>query len=289
MGEELFTVKSPGECGFNLVKLEIYPFADVVNLDKAQWWMKATIRSSILTSSPVDPLQMQVDKKTTMEIKLLFANALYNAPNSNISVYYYNLEESINIMNAMLLYQFDNNLEAIRQFLNDLLNVCDRKLPKTNSFFLLSEPNAGKNFFMEAVCSYYISVGVISNFNRYNSFPTMECRNKRILFWDELTAGPSVFEALKALFAGTTLNVKVKYEDDQPIFRTPVIITSNNDIFRKDSAFRTRMKRYRWKACDDLKHLTKFPYPMAWAGLLEKYHCFDGILYQELQEFIDVL
>lgn len=48
------------------------------------------------------------------------------------------------------------------------------------------------------------------------------------------------------VFAGTMSNVKVKYEKDQAIFRTPVSMTSNVDIFPKVEAFKTRIIKYLW-------------------------------------------
>ncbi|CAD0251379.1 unnamed protein product [Spodoptera exigua] len=36
-----YTLKSPGGCGLNVVKFEIYPFAKISGLDKKNWWKHA--------------------------------------------------------------------------------------------------------------------------------------------------------------------------------------------------------------------------------------------------------
>lgn len=60
--DTLFTVKSDGESVYNIVKLEIYPFREVVMMEKTQWWRKAEYRCQLLTLSAVNPLQIQFNK-----------------------------------------------------------------------------------------------------------------------------------------------------------------------------------------------------------------------------------
>lgn len=49
----LYTLKSPGETGYMVCKLETYFTKDVANLDKKKWWMKAETRSQFLINSIV--------------------------------------------------------------------------------------------------------------------------------------------------------------------------------------------------------------------------------------------
>lgn len=85
----------------------------------------------------------------------------------------------------------------------------------------------------------------------------MECVNRRIILWNEPHCETSAFETIKMLFGGDTLNVKVKFQDDAIVNRTPCIVLSNNDIFPKDTAFRTRMFSYVWRPCESLKMCKK--------------------------------
>lgn len=64
------------------------------------------------------------------------------------------------------------------------------------------------------------------------------------------------------------MNVKVKHCDDAVLSRTPVIILSNNDVFPKNVAFRTRIIQYNWKPCIELKQFNKKPHPLAFIKLL---------------------
>ncbi|KAF5280809.1 hypothetical protein FQA39_LY17956 [Lamprigera yunnana] len=75
------------------------------------------------------------------------------------------------------------------------------------------------------------------------SFPLMECVDRIILMWNDPSCEPASFETLKMLFGGDSCNVKLKYESDTIIPRTPIIILSNP--FPRNAAFRSRMIYYK--------------------------------------------
>ena len=57
--------KSPGESGYNLVKLDIYPVSDIRKQKLRRtndYWKAAKYRTYFLTKSAVDPQQMLIDK-----------------------------------------------------------------------------------------------------------------------------------------------------------------------------------------------------------------------------------
>ncbi|KAG7304848.1 hypothetical protein JYU34_010239 [Plutella xylostella] len=64
-----YTLKSPGETGHNVMKLEVYPYAKISNLERKHWWKHATSKMIFMTSSPVDPLEMAVNKVVHMVTK----------------------------------------------------------------------------------------------------------------------------------------------------------------------------------------------------------------------------
>lgn len=46
---------TPGEIGYEVVKIELYPFAEVVNEDRLNWWRNARTRALVHFNSPLDP------------------------------------------------------------------------------------------------------------------------------------------------------------------------------------------------------------------------------------------
>lgn len=198
-------------------------------------------------------------------------NLIFNAPLGNVDSYYYTLEESLEVLNRLLLYQCDNDKSRRDKFLCDLLDILNRKRPKQNTLFILSPPNAGKNYFFDAVLHYCINFGQMGNFNRYQQFPLMDCVERRIILWNEPCMEPSAVETLKMVFGGDTVSAKIKYQPDTIITRTPVIVLSNNDVFPNDAAFRSRIIKYIWKPCLFLKNCNKKPHPIAIYHLLSEF------------------
>lgn len=199
--------------------------------------------------------------------------------------YYYNIKTSVRYLEALLNWQYGQDSTVIEEFLQDLYNILDRRLQKTNTMFILGEPNSGKNFFFDAVVQSCVNYGIICNWNRYNSFPLQDCPNRRVLMWNEPNFEDGVTETLKMLFGGDQCPARIKYEGDAVIQRTPIIVLSNNDCFPKNEAFRTRLIKEKWMACPQLKDLTKKPHPLAIYYLLARW---DIIKWRELNyDFCD--
>lgn len=198
-------------------------------------------------------------------------NLIFNAPMGNVENYYYSPEDSLKICEKLVAFQFRDNKQDILYFYQCLFDVIDRRVPKKNSLFVLSPPNAGKNFFFDACIHYCINFGQMGNFNRYCTFPLMECVDRRIILWNEPVMEASASETLKCILGGDTCNAKVKYQGDAVISRTPVIILSNNDVFPKDQAFRSRMFSFDWRPAPFLKDCTKKPHPLVLHLLYNKY------------------
>lgn len=197
-------------------------------------------------------------------LKLFFAS-------ENTHSYYYSIKESVHYLECLLMYQFAEVDEDIKQFLTDLYNILDKTRSKVNTFFVLGEPNSGKNFFFDCVVHFYVNFGIITNWNRHNQFPLQDCTNRRVLYWNEPNFEDGVEETLKMLFGGDQCGARIKYEGDSVIQRTPVIVLANSDCFPRNQAFRTRMIKYEWMRCAQLKHLNKKPNPLAWAYLLARW------------------
>lgn len=191
---------------------------------------------------------------------------IYAANWNEVNKTYFTIEESVNVIEKFLMYQGN-----IQKFLKNLYDIIEKKRPKQNCLYIVSPPNAGKNFFFDMVLHALINFGQIGNFNKFVSFPLQEAVNKRILLWNEPNFEPGAQETLKMLFGGDTCNVKVKYKNDACIRRTPIIVLSNNDCLPKGEAFTSRILKYTWKAAPQLKILKKKPHPMAFFYVLLKY------------------
>lgn len=204
---------------------------------------------------------------------------IFNANGSHtLDSYYYDLSDSIDVIETLLDYQLalDFNysdltpLERKQDFITNLYNVLERKLPKRNSFCIISPPCAGKNFLFDAILCFYWNVGLIQNFNRNSQFPLMEAVDRRVNFWNEPNYEPAAIETLKMLLGGDPCKCNVKHEKERILMRTPVIIASNNTVFKED-AFKSRCFFYRWNAADFLSKYDKKPHPMIWRYLVETY------------------
>lgn len=141
---------------------------------------------------------------------------------------------------------------------------------------VVSPPNAGKNFFFDCIIHSCIHFGQIGNFTKFNRFPLMEMVQKRIVLWNEPNYEPGAEETLKTLFGGDSSPVKVKYQQDTFVQRTPIIVLSNNDIFPKTQAFESRMYRYTWRPAHFLKFLKKKPHPLSAFYLFLRYGCMNS-------------
>lgn len=197
---------------------------------------------------------------------------IFSAGHIPIDDYYYNIEESVSIMDELLKFQFDDNDELIYDFLNNLYNVLDRKIPKCNSFLVHSPPSSGKNFFFDACIDYFLNKGQLGKANKYNQFAFQDAAQKRIILWNEPNYESSNTDMLKMILGGDAYNVNVKNKPDMAVYRTPVILLTNNIIpLMTSSAFVDRIKMYTWKQAPYLKGYNKKPYPLAMYHLFVKH------------------
>lgn len=194
----------------------------------------------------------------------------YNRPQTEV---YYTVEESVNVASKLLEFQFFNSSENINYFLTDLLNVVDKKIPKLNTLAILADPNAGKNYFFDAVACFFINYGCIGTANKTNVFAFQEAAGKRLVLWNEPNYEAVHIEKLKELLAGDTTRVHVKYQKDTPLQGPPIIILTNDNlsIFGM-SAFQSRIKLYKWRSAPFLKEYDKKINPLFLLPLFNKYN-----------------
>lgn len=197
----------------------------------------------------------------------------------NLTDYYHTIDESIDIIEYLLDFQAEyneqnniySNNDLKKKFCTDLYDILEKKRPKVNCFQIIGEPSAGKNFFIDAILSFYWNTGIIQNFNRYHQFPLMEAVNRRVNLWNEPNFEPSSHDTLKMLLAGDALKVQVKYQKEQNLIKTPIIVLTNKAVFPNTQAFHDRICTYNWTRCEHLKQFTKKLHPMIWRYLVNTY------------------
>lgn len=186
---------------------------------------------------------------------------------------YGTLEESIEIIDDLLKYQFDDDNEKIVEFLQSLVDVFDKRIPKLNCICIKSPPSGGKNFFFDMWCAIFINYGQLGRANRHNQFAFQEAPNKRMLLWNEPNYESTLTDTIKMMMAGDPYNVRVKFGPDTCVERTPVVVLTNNSVpFMSDPAFADRIKQFEWKTAPMLKNIKYKPYPLCIFSLLNKYN-----------------
>ncbi len=186
---------------------------------------------------------------------------------------YYDITESTHILNLLLLYQFNNSEEEVREFLYNLHSVVDRTSVKCNSILVFSPPSGGKNYFFDTILNFCLNKGQMGNPNKHNCFAYQECPGKRIILWNEPNYESSQEEMLKMILGGDNYSVAVKCKQDVAVQRTPVIILTNRYIgLMQSPAFFDRIKQYRWRTAPFLKDYNKKPHPVSIYHLFMQYN-----------------
>lgn len=218
-----------------LLWLQQFPAAPISNIFKSNEYFKSKFifwNFKKFRNSQI--LKIFNKQFLTMSIKEIYEYALsvkpiFNAPNGNVTDYYYDIEISTVWLEKILYHNYET-FDNIKTFLINLILILDRVKPKVNTLMIVSPPNGGKNLFFDSILHLCFSFGQIGNFSKYCNFPLMECVDKRVLLWNEPQCDVNSFETLKMLFGGDTCNVKVKYEQDTILSRTPIIVLLVYDL-----------------------------------------------------------
>lgn len=186
---------------------------------------------------------------------------------------YGTIEESIIWIDELLRFQFDEDLESIQHFLNSLVDVLDKRLPKLNTLCVKSQPSAGKNFFFDMIFAIVQNYGQFGSANKNNNFAFMEAPNRRVILWNEPNYESALTELIKLILGGDPYTVRVKNQPDQHVKRTPVIVLTNNHVnFMHEIAFNDRIVKFNWKPAPFLKEIDCKPYPLTFFEILKKYN-----------------
>lgn len=198
---------------------------------------------------------------------------VFTANIGNYTDYYYNIDDSLEVMNKLLLFQFRDDEEKILDFVTKLYNILERKIPKRNCLLIQSPPSGGKNYFVDVFIDYLLNKGQFANANKHNMFAFQDAYAKRIILWNEPNYESSKTDMLKMICAGDAYSVNVKQKSNTAVSRTPIIMLTNSRIsLMSDPAFKDRIYMFTWAAAPFLKDYTKKPNPLAAYALFKYYN-----------------
>lgn len=200
----------------------------------------------------------------------------------SVSKTYYSLDESTIILDSLLKYQYGDDANRIKQFLQNLVNILDKQPdgypdinPKCNAITVVSPPSAGKNFFFDTIFALLLNFGQLGTANKHNVFSFQDMANRRVVLWNEPNYSSDQTDYIKNVFEGGDVKARVKNQADTHIKRTPVIILTNNVVpFMVDIAFQDRLVQEKWKTAPFLKDYKLKPYPLAFFKILEMYNIY---------------
>lgn len=221
----------------------------------------------------IDIFQRQICNKSINELIefYLHCQPLFDCTSGHVYDFYYSIEESTAKLQELLMFQSNYHSNLVEEFLLVVYNVLDRREEKKNCLQIKGPSNGGKTLFSKICASLCLVKGQIANFNKYCQFPLQDCVDKRILIWDEPNCEPAAFDTCKMLFAGDPTMANIKYQSHVQIDKTPIIITTNTDVFPNNEVFNNRMYKYTWQTALFLKDFKKHLHPLALYELWKAY------------------
>lgn len=228
--------------------------------------MKEDVLETYITA-----IRMKILRMSVLDIYNFINNAknvYFGAFIEPVDDFYYDIDQSLQIVNDVLLFQFDGCKIKIRDFLHDIYYILNKRKGKYNALSIVGPPTSFKSTFIKMISSFMLTTGFITSINKYNVFGLQNCKDKRLVVFDDCKFDPGQIETLKALFSGDDSSVSVKYKQDFTLPKTPFIIIANNDEF-KHSVWENRIIKYNWKTYN--KIIEKQLYPLCFIELLKEY------------------
>lgn len=196
--------------------------------------------------------------------------------------YYLSRQESFLPLMELLNHQFSGEEYQIISFLENLIRWFNKEgwleddgylNVKCNTISVVGPPNCGKSFF-DCFSAIALNTGEIGRINnRTNHFSLQEAAYKRLIKGNEINVEESAKEEFKKICEGLPVNIHLKNQADAILMRTPLLLMSNTwTFFNGDSAFKERVKTFRWQSSPFLKKYDKKPYPL---GLFDVYDYYN--------------
>lgn len=159
---------------------------------------------------------------------------------------------------------FVNNQIDIRAFCDDVFAILSCKYNKINCLRLIGPSNSGKTLIARLICNGFIC-SYVNNHNSENEFYLSCFLNKCICLCEELLVSQATAEDFKSILGGAELLISKKFHEKQVLTRTPIIITSNHELFGRghlnpldERALRNRCITYNFRVtCDPPCNITQ--------------------------------
>jgi len=117
---------------------------------------------------------------------------------------YYFVDQSLTMSVDLLELQFDGDHELIVQFLTDVYNIVDKKIPERNGVAIISPPSAGKNCFFDDIASFFLNYGMFGTANKTYNCTWADGAGKRLVLWNNPNYEQYRIEKIKELLGGDT-------------------------------------------------------------------------------------
>lgn len=125
---------------------------------------------------------------------------------------------------------FNANRILTRTILQAINDVMDSKFDKINTLVFQGATNTGKSLLANLITDNLL-VGLVSRASDQSAFAFQNLVNKRVALFEEPRITQQNVNDMKLLLGGEkSLDVQVKHQDSEPLPRTPVIITTNDDL-----------------------------------------------------------
>lgn len=279
-----------------------YNMSPPERLLSSSFWLDSTVTEELDDSDRVVRLALRKVKHIYNSFDVLdfmshfnIHPPLFNASSkAEYDIMYYDAVDSVYALVGLLLYQFDFDVPRMKMFLNILYRICNKDLNKCNTLYILGPPNSGKNYFFDALASFFLNSGYIISPNRNERFPFMGGLARRINIWNEARLDPYYYEDIKQIMAGDQLEVQVKNHPPRILEKTPLIVLSNREVFPSDRAFLIRMRKFEWRTCGFLARCRRKPNPvsvgllMCWGAGIKTLKDGTNVRYRYIEKSIEI-
>lgn len=199
---------------------------------------------------------------------------------------YLSLLQSRNLMDDWIHFQAKggahlkcgvDDLEFTKvNFVKAFFDVLTRKKPKINTVVLMGRPNSGKSWAVRSLIPLYPQWGEVRGSGSYN-FMWEGCLDKAVIICEEPMFETATIEHAKQVLEGAQTQINVKNKCPHILQPTPVIITTNNDVWKwcpeAKSAIQARCYYMSdLKSFPSLKNVTQALNPHWWQEMFELHY-----------------
>lgn len=260
----------------------------------SNYWMYAQFqrRKDQLVAQATESMRKRILTKKFIELAI---DAYEDDVNIAITYQTMSFKESYDWIKRILRYQFQDDEDAIFEFVATCIRIMDRYMPKINTLYFEGPANAGKTMVALSLARVVRVYCDKCNFTGSNDFIFQDFIDCRCILLNEGKITDGCADQMKNIMEGHETYVERKHKAAALIKRTPVLITANQNIDTyllssksfNGPALRARMKHVTWKSMPDLKDCKGALHPGIWFALaVELYEDDETVHYAKDEAFI---